>query len=66
MPTTVPDRGDNPKRKLSYLEEVDRTFKRPRVAPIEYERMIKERKPGAKDPRSGYKSRLGEWDPERY
>ena len=66
MPTIVPDRGDNPKRKMSYLEEVDSVKRKNRVDPIEYEEMLKVRKPGAKDPFYGYKKRIGEWDPERY
>ena len=66
MPTIVPDRGDNPKRKISYLENVDSVKRKNRVDPIQYEEMLKARKPGAKDPFYGYQKRIGEWDPERY
>jgi hypothetical protein len=65
VPTIVPDRGDNPKRKISYLQEVDRGKNRSRVSPMEYQNMLNA-KPGSKDPFSGYKKRVGEWDPERY
>jgi len=66
MPTMVPDRGNDPKRKMSYLENVNDVERKKRVSPIEYEEMLKTRKPGAKDPFYGYKKRIGEWDPERY
>jgi len=65
MPTMVPDRGDNPKRKMSYLQEVNKVTRKDRVSPWQYEEALKG-KPGDKDPFSGYKTRLGEWDPERY
>jgi len=65
MPTMVPDRGDNPKRQMSYLQEVDRGKRRLRVSPTEYKSMLDARKPGSKDPFSGYTKRIGEWDPER-
>lgn len=66
MATKIPDRGDDPKRKMSYLENVDDVKRKNRVSPIQYEEMLKARKPGAKDPFYGYKKRIGEWDPERY
>ena len=66
MPTIVPDRGDNPKRKMSYLVEVDSVKRKDRVSPGQYQEMLKVRKPGAKDPFYGYQKRIGEWDPERY
>jgi len=31
MPTIVPDRGDDPKRKMSYLEEVNNVERKKRV-----------------------------------
>ena len=66
MPTMVPDRGDDPKRKMSYLADANDVERKKRVSPIQYEEMLKVRKPGAKDPFYGYKKRIGEWDPERY
>jgi hypothetical protein len=66
MPTMVPDRGNDPKRQMSYLQEVDRGKRRSRVSPTEYKDMLDARKPGSKDPFSGYQKRIGEWDPERY
>ena len=66
MATKIPDRGDDPKRKMSYLENVEDVKRKNRVSEFEYEEMLKARKPGAKDPFYGYKKRIGEWDPERY
>jgi hypothetical protein len=51
---------------MSYLEEVNSVKRKNRVSPIQYEEMLKARKPGAKDPFYGYQKRIGEWDPERY
>jgi hypothetical protein len=51
---------------MSYLEEVNNVERKKRVSPIQYEEMLKARKPGAKDPFYGYQKRIGEWDPERY
>jgi hypothetical protein len=66
MPTMVPDRSNDPKRKMSYLENVEEVKRKERISPWQYEEMIKARKPGTKDPFYDYKKRIGEWDPERY
>jgi hypothetical protein len=66
MATKIPDRGDDPKRKMSYLENVEDIKRKNRISEFQYQEMLKVRKPGAKDPFYGYKKRIGEWDPERY
>jgi hypothetical protein len=65
MATKIPDRGDDPKRKMSYLENVEDIKRKNRISEFQYQEMLKVRKPGAKDPFYGYKKRIGEWDPER-